>query len=43
MNKDKLKKLKKWAAYVGLIMAGVVIGGDFGLIAAIALIYMLQS
>lgn len=42
MNKDKLKKLKKWAAYVGLIMAGVVIGGDFGLLAAIGLIYLLQ-
>ena len=42
MDKEKLKKLKKWAAYVAIVMAGVVIGGDFGLIAAIALIFMLQ-
>ena len=35
--------IKKWAAYIGLVIAGVAIGGDFGLLAALALIYMLQN
>lgn len=38
----KNKQFKKWASYVAIIVAGVAIGGDFGLIAAIGLIYMLQ-
>lgn len=38
----KNKQLKKWASYVLIVIAGVAIGGDFGLLAAIALIYMLQ-
>lgn len=38
----KNKQFKKWASYVLIVIAGVVIGGDFGLLAAIALIYMLQ-
>lgn len=38
----KNKQLKKWASYVLIIIAGVAIGGDFGLLAAIALIYMMQ-
>ena len=42
MNNRKLNGFKKWLAYLAIIMAGIVIGGDFGLIAAIALIYLLQ-
>lgn len=42
MNKHKLDGFKKWLAYLAIIMAGIVIGGDFGLLAAIALIYLLQ-
>ena len=38
----KNKQIKKWASYVLIIIAGVAIGGDFGFLAAIALIYMLQ-
>lgn len=38
----KNKQLAKWCSYVAIIIAGVAIGGDFGLLAAIALIYMLQ-
>lgn len=35
--------IKKWLTYVGIVIAGVAIGGDFGLLAALALIYMLQE
>lgn len=38
----KNKQFKKWASYVLIVIAAVAIGGDFGLLAAIALIYMLQ-
>ena len=38
----KNRQLKKWGSYVLIVIAGVAIGGDFGLLAAIALIYMLQ-
>lgn len=38
----KNRQLKKWASYVLIIIAAVAIGGDFGLLAAIALIYMMQ-
>lgn len=38
----KNKQLKKWVSYVLIIIAAVAIGGDFGLLAAIALIYMMQ-
>lgn len=35
--------IAKWLAYVAIVIAGCVVGGDFGFIAAIALIYMLQN
>lgn len=38
----KNKQIKKWASYVLIIIAATAIGGDFGLLAAIALIYMMQ-
>ena len=38
----KNKQFKKWASYVLIVIAGVAIGGDFGLLTAIALIDMLQ-
>jgi hypothetical protein len=38
----KDRQLKKWASYVLIVIVAVAIGGDFGLLAAIALIYMLQ-
>lgn len=35
--------LTKWLAYIAIVIVCVVVGGDFGLIAALALIYMLQE
>ena len=36
------QKLKKWLLYVGIIFFCSTIGGDFGLLAGLFLIYMLQ-
>lgn len=35
-------KLKKWLLYVAIIILGEAIAGDFGLLAGILLIFMLQ-
>ena len=35
-------KLKKWLAYVGIIVFCTAIGGDFGMLAGLFLIFMLQ-
>ena len=34
--------IQKWLMYIAMIVVCTAIGGDFGLIAAIVLIYMLQ-
>lgn len=39
---NKKTTFKKWAAYIALVLVCTAIGGDFGLIASIALIFMLQ-
>ena len=41
-NVNKKTTFKKWAAYIALVLVCTAIGGDFGLIASIALIFMLQ-
>lgn len=43
MNNQKLAILKKFGASIAIIIAGVVIGGDFGLMAALALLYLLMA
>lgn len=35
-------KIKKWLLYVAIIVLGSAIGGDFGLLAGLVLIFMLQ-
>lgn len=43
MNNQKLAILKKFGASLAIIIAGVAIGGDFGLMAALALLYLLMT
>lgn len=40
MNKSAFKK---WLMYVAIIIICTAVGGDFGLLAGLALIFMLQS
>ena len=35
--------ITKWLVYIAVIVVCTIIGGDLGLLAAIALIYMLQE
>ena len=39
---NKKSAFKKWIAYISIVLVCTAIGGDFGLIASIALIFMLQ-
>jgi len=43
MNNQKLAIVKKFGAALAILIAGVAIGGDFGFMAALALIYLLLS
>lgn len=40
--KNKKETFIKWLSYVAIVLVCTAIGGDFGLIAAIAFIFMLQ-
>lgn len=42
MDKRKQKLFCKWLAYVGVIVALTALFGDFGLVAGIALIFLLH-
>ena len=39
---NKKSAFKKWIAYISIVLVCTAIGGDFGLIASIALTFMLQ-
>ena len=40
---SKRSAFKKWLLYVGIIVLGVTIGGDFGMAAGLLLIFMLHG
>lgn len=41
-NEDMNKTIKKWLLYVAIIVLGAAIAGDFGILAGLVLIFMLQ-
>lgn len=42
MDKKRAKIFIKWLAYLVIIVAMTAIGGDFGLVMAIALVFLLH-
>lgn len=40
---SKKSVVKKWLLYVGIIVLGATIGGDFGMAAGLLLIFMLHG
>lgn len=42
MDKQRKTIVCKWLGYLALIVAMTAIGGDFGLIAALALVFLLH-
>ena len=41
-NEDMNNKIKKWLLYVAIIVLGSAIAGEFGLLAGLVLIFILQ-